>query len=67
LEEAKVLIADVLASGDWIARREIGAKLAGRLSDPMFGRVKKDLDIENRSVRGPNGKMRSEWRLSKRS
>lgn len=61
--EAKALIAEVLVSGDWIARREIGDKVAGRLSDPMFGRVKKELGIENRRVRGPDGRMRSEWRL----
>ena len=63
MEEAKELIAGLLRSGEWVSSNEIHRELEDRLSDPMFGRVKKELRIENRRARGPNGKMRVEWRL----
>src|SRR5580765_6292678 len=45
-EEAKELIAGLLASGGWVSSNDIHKRLEHRLSDPMFGRVKKELRIE---------------------
>jgi hypothetical protein len=59
-EEAKVLISDLFRTREWIPSSEIHSKLEHRLSDPMFGRVKKALEIEHRRVGGRDGQV--EWR-----
>lgn len=62
-EEAKDEIHSILKDGEWHASTgEIHKPLEHRLSDPMFGRVKKALRIEHRRVGGGEGSY-YEWRL----
>ncbi len=63
LAEARTLISDLLNDGLWHSSREIHQQLRHRLSEPMFGRVKKELSIEHRRVGGGQGSY-YEWRLT---
>jgi hypothetical protein len=66
LEEAKVLIAEMLASGEWVSSREVHRRLAKKItSDGLFGRAKSSLGIEHRRVVDGKGKARYDWRLPK--
>lgn len=60
---AKELILGLLDGGDWVSSNEIHERLRDRVNEPMFGRVKTELNIPHRRTRGPGGKMRVEWRL----
>ena len=51
-EEAQDAIFEIVKDCEWHSSREIHDKLRKRLSDPMFGRVKKELGIEHRRVGG---------------
>ncbi len=54
-EEAQALIFEVVRDSEWHSSREIHQELRERLSDPMFGRVKKELGIEHHRVGGGQG------------
>jgi hypothetical protein len=61
-EAAQDMIFGILRDSQWHSSREIHDKLRRRLSDPMFGRVKKELGIEHRRVGGGQGSY-YEWRM----
>jgi hypothetical protein len=63
-DEASLLILAILEDGEWHkSTAEIHEPLRDRVSDPMFGRVKKHYDIEHRQVGGGPGSY-FEWRRS---
>jgi hypothetical protein len=61
-EEAQDLIFEIVKDGEWHPSGGIHDELRKRLSDPMFGRVKKELGIEHRRVGGGEGSY-YEWRM----
>jgi hypothetical protein len=61
-EEAQDLIFEIVNDSEWHSSREIHYELRKRLSDPMFGRVKKELGIEHHRVGGGHGSY-FEWRM----
>ena len=62
-EEAKDEIRNILGDGEWhSSTAEIHKPLEHKLSEPMFGRVKKTLQIEHRRV-GSGAGSYYEWRL----
>jgi len=62
LEEAKVLVYELLKDGDWHSSREIHEHLRPRFSEGMFLRVKRELNIEDQRIGGGEGSY-YEWRL----
>lgn len=62
-EEAKVLIARQLESGDWVPSNEIHRRFKGKISEGTYGRVKSVLGIEHRRVKGDSGPAIYEWRM----
>ena len=63
LERAIQLIRKELPPGQWVSSNELHGKLRMHLSECMFGRVKSELGIKHRRVKGTDGKMRYEWYL----
>jgi len=51
------------SSDDWVSSNLIHDKLRGTLSEPMFGRVKKELDVEHRRGRAGDGTPEVQWNL----
>jgi hypothetical protein len=64
-EEAKALILKELESGDWIPSKKIHEKLREKVSQGMVGRVKSELKIEHRRVKGDSGPETYYWKLPK--
>jgi hypothetical protein len=62
IEEAKELIGQALKDGEWHSSMEIHERFRSRMSEGMFGRVKRELRIEHRQVGGGEGSY-FEWRL----
>ncbi len=54
-DEAQDLIFEIVRDSEWHSSREIHDTLRKRLSDPMFGRVKKELGIKHHRVGGGQG------------
>lgn len=61
-ELACTLIRDRLAGGEWVSSRTIHAELGEQVAEGMFGRVKKELAIEHRRIRGEE-RVEYQWRL----
>jgi hypothetical protein len=50
LEDATALVQELLKDGAWVSTEELHVRLRGKVSIPMFGRVKTALSIERRRV-----------------